>query len=307
MMLPGLVIGLSVLEFAHAWSAYLLGDGYARRLGRVSLTPFRHLSLAGTLAIFLLAIGWGKPVPVNLYNFRRPRRDYLLTSLAGPAANLLIVGLCAIVMALTADPYGHGLLAEGLMNLAYLGARLTAIVNVVLAVLNLLPIPPLDGSKIWPCVIPGMKLSGSPKLRLASFVLLMWLVWSGNLSFVFDYAFGAMNRVMPDTVATFTTQYELGEAAYERESYAEAELHATRAMKLNSQSHAAVSLRAYARWWAGDLEGALTDIDAAIALEPTREDYHTARAQLLESPDRAEETDVDKAAPEPEGGTSLDL
>ena len=93
-LLPGLVIGLSFHEFAHAWSASLLGDDFASRQGRVSLNPLRHLSILGTLAIFFLPMGWGKPVEVNLYNFKQPRRDYLITSLAGPLANIIIVACC---------------------------------------------------------------------------------------------------------------------------------------------------------------------------------------------------------------------
>jgi Zn-dependent protease len=72
-LLPGLVIGLTLHEFAHAASASLLGDDYARRQGRISLNPFRHLSLLGTLAILLFPFGWARPVPVNVYNFRRPK------------------------------------------------------------------------------------------------------------------------------------------------------------------------------------------------------------------------------------------
>ena len=78
----------------HAWSASLLGDDFSRRQGRVSLNPFRHLTPLGTLAILFLPFGWGRPVPVNLYNFAHPRRDYLLTSLAGPAANFLLAAIC---------------------------------------------------------------------------------------------------------------------------------------------------------------------------------------------------------------------
>ena len=108
-MLPGLVIGLSVHEFAHAWSASLLGDDFARRQGRVSLNPLRHLSPLGTLVIFLgLPFGWGKPVLVNIYNFKHPRWDYLLSSLAGPAANVIMVGLCMAVMQWTRYSFRFG-------------------------------------------------------------------------------------------------------------------------------------------------------------------------------------------------------
>ncbi|MHC4126280.1 MAG: site-2 protease family protein, partial [Planctomycetota bacterium] len=83
-LFPGLIIGLTIHEFAHAITAKWLGDRYPEKMGRVSLNPLRHLSLWGTLALFILGFGWGKPVPINLYNFKRPKLYYLLTSIAGP-------------------------------------------------------------------------------------------------------------------------------------------------------------------------------------------------------------------------------
>ncbi|NLF32573.1 MAG: hypothetical protein GX591_16990 [Planctomycetes bacterium] len=273
LLLPGLVIGLSAHEFAHAWTACLLGDGYARRLGRVSLNPLRHVSLLGTLAIFLLPIGWGKPVPINLYNFRRPRRDYLLTSLAGPAANLLIVALCAAVMALTADPYAHGDRAMPLIRLAYACAKLTAIINILLATLNLLPIPPLDGSKIWPCVIPGMKLTGDRRMQWVSVAVLVALLYTGALRPVFGWPVSRIGRLLPSTTARFDEQYARALAAYGQGAYDQAELHATRAVDLEPLAAPAYALRAYARDAAGDSVGALADIDMALAIEPDNAEY----------------------------------
>ena len=97
-LLPGLIVGLTVHEFAHAISAKWLGDRNPERMGRVSLNPFRHLSPLGTLALFVLGFGWGKPVEVNLYNFKKPKLYYLLSSLAGPASNLILCGLSLWVL-----------------------------------------------------------------------------------------------------------------------------------------------------------------------------------------------------------------
>jgi len=135
-LLPGLVIGLTVHEAAHALSARWLGDRTAERMGRVSLNPLRHLSPLGTLALFFIGFGWGKPVIVNLYNFKRPKLYYLLSSLAGPASNLL---LCAISLGvLHLRP--HWVIEWIATSVFY--------INAILAVINLLPVPPLDGSKI---------------------------------------------------------------------------------------------------------------------------------------------------------------
>ena len=282
LLLPGLFIGLSAHEFAHAWTAHLLGDGYARRLGRVSLNPFRHLSLLGTLAILLLPIGWGKPVPVNLYNFRRPRRDYLLTSLAGPAANLLIVGICGLVMWLTRDPYGHGDLVMALMSLVYYSAFMVAIMNILLATLNLLPIPPLDGSKIWPCLIPGMKLIGNRKGQWVSLVVLLALMWTGALSPIFNWCVTSATRFLPPTTASFDEQYTRAVAAYEQQEYDQAEVHVTRALDLDPLSSSAYAFRAIVRYSANDPEGAWCDIEYALLVEPDNAEYHTLRDNIAQ-------------------------
>ena len=175
--LPGLVIGLTFHEFAHAWTASLLGDDFARRQGRVSLNPFRHLTPLGTLAILFLPFGWGRPVPVNLYNFSRPRRDYLLTSLAGPLANLLLAAICLGLMNFFVHPFRYEGWQQSAMLLGVPSCLMFAVViNAMLAVLNLLPIPPLDGSKIWPCVLPHGKAAIQPKNGMFFIIVLVVLL-----------------------------------------------------------------------------------------------------------------------------------
>jgi Zn-dependent protease len=183
--LPGLVIGLTLHECSHALAAAWLGDRYAASQGRVSLNPFRHLSFWGTLALFFLGFGWGKPVPVNLYNFRNPKRDFLLTSLAGPASNLL---LCAISL---------GLAYLDLPRWLGIQVRCIFLVNAMLAIFNLLPIPPLDGSRIWPCVIPGMKPVPGGKWSLIGTVVLLLVLMSGQIGTVIDPVLTAAMRLLP--------------------------------------------------------------------------------------------------------------
>lgn len=166
-LLPGLVVGITVHEAGHALTAKWLGDYLPQRLGRISLNPFRHLSLLGTLVLFVLGFGWGKPVPINLYNFKRPRIDYLLCSLAGPVSNLL---LCAVVVAFLFLRPGR-VIEKALLPILS--------VNIILAVINLLPIPPLDGSKIWPCLIPRMRAAVSGKWTTFWVVVLVVGLYSG--------------------------------------------------------------------------------------------------------------------------------
>lgn len=202
MLLSGLVIGLTFHECAHAWSAWKLGDGYARRQGRVTLNPLRHLDPLGTLAIFLLPFGWARPVPINLYNFRRPRLDYLLSSLAGPAANALLVGVCLGLMQLTRRSFLLGPEGVGWMTWAHQWLELVLLINVILGLLNLIPLPPLDGSKIWPVLIPSIKPNMGGKLSYVWVIVLVVLLQTGTADGVFYRLFRGVEAVTPDTDAS---------------------------------------------------------------------------------------------------------
>lgn len=143
--LLALVVILTVHEAAHAWVAFRLGDPTAERAGRVSLNPVRHLDLLGTLMLFLVGFGWGKPVPVNPRNFKRPVRDEVLTAMAGPFANLILAVLAAI-------PLSY-LPMEGFAALRMFSSAILDL-SIVLFLFNLLPFPPLDGSKLVEALLP---------------------------------------------------------------------------------------------------------------------------------------------------------
>lgn len=130
----GLIVALTVHEFAHALVADKLGDPTPRSQGRLSLNPLRHLDPIGTLMLFLVSFGWGKPVQIDPYNFKNPRRDELLVALAGPVSNLILASFFALL---------HHLL--GLNQIVF---YVLIAYNLTLALFNLLPIYPLDGSKI---------------------------------------------------------------------------------------------------------------------------------------------------------------
>jgi Zn-dependent protease len=144
--LLALILILTVHEAAHAWVAMRLGDPTAQRAGRVSLNPIRHLSFLGTIMLFIVGIGWGKPVPINPRNFKNPMRDQAITAIAGPAANLLLAVLAAIPISYLPETEGTiGVLAfcEAVMLL-----------SLVLFVFNMIPVPPLDGSKFLGIFVP---------------------------------------------------------------------------------------------------------------------------------------------------------
>ncbi len=187
-LFPGLLIGITLHETGHALLARWLGDGYAAKKGRISLNPFRHLSFWGTAALFVLGFGWGKPVPVNLYNFRHPRRDFLLTSLAGPAANILV---CAISLGIVY------LSPPLLIDILF---RSIFIVNAMMAVFNLLPIPPLDGSRIWPCLIPGMKPVATGRFTIIWTIVLIYILTSGKISDIIHPVLNRAYQLLPSEV-----------------------------------------------------------------------------------------------------------
>lgn len=137
-----LLIAVTIHEFSHAFVADRLGDPTARLLNRVSLNPINHLDPIGTLMLLFFRFGWGKPVPFDPFNLRRPKRDSALISLAGPASNLILATLLSFILKLQFSP----LLSLFLIPII--------IININLAIFNLLPIPPLDGSKILYGILP---------------------------------------------------------------------------------------------------------------------------------------------------------
>jgi Zn-dependent protease len=185
-----LVFSLTVHESAHAWAAARLGDPTARSLGRVSLNPIVHVDPIGTLLFPLVGlvtgaplIGWAKPVPVATWRFERPRRDYLMVAAAGPLSNLSLAFAGAIGLRLLAASASLGVPAPVLAPLTEM-AWVTLYINLLLAIFNLLPIPPLDGSTVLAGLLPERLAAGLDRLRPYGFLLLYALLLSGGFSIV---------------------------------------------------------------------------------------------------------------------------
>ena len=185
-----LLFSLTVHEMAHAWTASRLGDPTARRLGRVSLNPLVHADLVGTVLFPLLAIvgnlpliGWAKPVPVNVRNLKNGRRDYVLVAAAGPASNLLLAVLASISLGLiTVSPMRLG---EPNVSAPLASLLSTAILtNVLLAVFNMIPIPPLDGGNVLSGLLPPAVARVFNLVRPYGFLLLYALMFTGGLSYI---------------------------------------------------------------------------------------------------------------------------
>ncbi len=199
-----LLFSLTVHEMAHAWTADRLGDPTARLLGRVSLNPIVHADLIGTIVFPLIAmvsgaplIGWAKPVPVSPRQLRSPRRDYVLVAAAGPVSNLLLAFVAALVLAaLPISPVHRGEANVSAPIAAFLSQAMR--LNVLLAVFNMVPIPPLDGGNVLAGLLPYRLALSFNRIRPYGFLLLYALILSGR----FDDVVGPPYRLLVSWLPT---------------------------------------------------------------------------------------------------------
>lgn len=148
LLAPVLLISLSVHEFAHGYSAYLLGDMIAKNDGRLTLNPLKHVDPIGALMFVLVGFGWAKPVRFNPMSFKSRIRDSIITALAGPISNFIIAFLAMLILGFM-DYFNYEVTKSSISVYFIVFLNLSAIVNIALGVFNLLPIPPLDGSHLY--------------------------------------------------------------------------------------------------------------------------------------------------------------
>ncbi len=170
---------LPIHELAHGWVANKLGDNTAKLQGRLTFNPLAHLSPIGTIMIFLFGIGYANPVPVNANNFKNPKRDMALTALAGPTSNVMMAFIYVFIYYAIGRFVGaQSTVGSAVMYFFYFAAS----VNVTLAVFNLLPIPPLDGSKVLAAVLPYKQYVKYMQYERYVMIGLMILLFTGVLN-----------------------------------------------------------------------------------------------------------------------------
>ncbi|AKL95328.1 Zn-dependent protease [Clostridium aceticum] len=187
--LPGILVALTVHEFSHAYSAYLLGDDTAKQYGRLTLNPLSHIDLMGFIMLVIFRFGWAKPVPINPNNFSSRKLGYFLVSIAGPLSNILLAILSTLCFALA--------LRLQLGEFVYTMLYSSIFINLVLAIFNLFPIPPLDGSKILLSVLPSSFEKTYYKLQKYTYILLFLLVYLRVINRVlFPMVYYALNVLL---------------------------------------------------------------------------------------------------------------
>ena len=169
------IYALTVHEFSHAWAATLLGDNTAKFSGRLTLNPLAHMEVFGTIMLMIAGFGWGKPVPVNIYNLKWRRWGSATVSLAGPASNFVSVFLFIIIFDALAPMLGPS-------NLLVVFLSFLIFVNLILGIFNLIPIPPLDGSKILFAILPSRFDELKRKMTINGPFILIALIIFDNLA-----------------------------------------------------------------------------------------------------------------------------
>lgn len=184
-----LLLGITCHEVAHGYVAYRFGDPTAKNAGRLTLNPLKHLDPLGTLVLVLTRmIGWAKPVPINPAYFQNPRQGIFWVSLAGPLANFglaagfyLIFNILNIIQPAMAKGYADSLITPAIL-ISFYGI----IINIILGIFNLFPIPPLDGSKMLATLLPGRLAGQYMRIEKYGFIILILLILTGTLSKIFS-------------------------------------------------------------------------------------------------------------------------
>lgn len=190
--LPGIILAFTIHEYAHALTAYMMGDKTAKQYGRLTLNPIAHVDPLGFLCLIVTRrFGWAKPVPVNDMNFKNRKKGMLLVSFAGPMSNFLVALAIAVSYSLFYSSMGKAMLS--ILQIAYS-------INLGIGVFNLIPIPPLDGSKILDVFLTNKQKLFMRRYAVYSNLIIIILIFSGFIGIILGPLIGALNWVISSIV-----------------------------------------------------------------------------------------------------------
>ena len=187
--IPALLIALTIHEYAHARVAVWMGDETPKVLGRLTLNPIAHLDPFGLIMLWLFKFGWAKPVPINPNNFKNWRKGTMLVSLAGPSANIIMAFLAAIIYGILAKSQ---LMSGGVDTVL----KLTYSYNLIFAVFNLIPLPPLDGSKVLTSLLPARQADMMERIEPYAPFILLALVYLNVINIIITPFYNALSFII---------------------------------------------------------------------------------------------------------------
>jgi Zn-dependent protease len=183
MLVPGL-FAITCHEVSHGYIAWRYGDPTARMLGRLTLNPLKHIDIVGTLMIVLIGIGWAKPVPVVYENLRNPKRDMIWVAAAGPITNLLLATASALIlrgMITFTNPAATGSPQSMIIEPIVLMLAFSVYINLLLAIFNMIPLPPLDGGRVLSGLLPYRQAAALARIEPYGMVIIIALVFFTNI------------------------------------------------------------------------------------------------------------------------------